>query len=527
MSNSNPIKCVVTDLDNTLWNGILREDDSDALILDDEYADRLRGLDKQGILLSIASRNDEEVAVEVLRRMKLGDLFVAPRINDAPKSQNVAAIRDELNIGADSIVFVDDQQFELAEVSSALPEVKTILKRDYKERFDELEFAIGTTWEARNRKLLYNAQARRKEFQDAANEGTNTDFLRSLGIKLGIKKAREEDLERATELILRSHQLNFSANTYSLEEVRRIFADGRKDIYLVQVSDRFGPYGIVGVAIVDKRDKQWFVQDLLFSCRIQGRGIESATLAYLVRKAQQSGISNIEGAYRKTKQNVNMPSTYTNLGFTPRAECDLTVYSISTTSSMPDFEHLTFDASMNDVVQRGVPFVRDFIEGYLRREYPTGFPSGFSVIDVGAGWGEVLGEDWTGWVKTNLGEVVYTKLDKRQYGSYIDVIADAETMSSDPRIGKGRYDLALAFEVLEHSRNPRKIVEEMGRVAKPTGTMIASVPYNQPPHYEPEDYWRFKPDEFKALFSGYRIVDLKTEGPYDNPRRTLIVAKLQ
>lgn len=295
------VKCVIWDLDNTLWNGILVEDGPEALTLRPGVADVIRTLDERGILQSVASKNNPDDAMRVLRRFELEPYLLFPEISWMPKSQGVRAIAERLNIGLDSLLFVDDSSFELEEVRSACPEIRTLDAAEYRTLPDRAECQGAVTAESRGRRRLYQVEAERRT--RAASFGNDYfAFLRDANIRIEVQPLSEGNLERVHELTQRTNQMNFSGNRYSREVLRGILADTALETYVLRCEDRFGSYGVIGFCVVDRRVPR--MTDLMFSCRIQAKRVEHAFLTFLLRKylAQQSGDFLV--SYRRTPKNA-------------------------------------------------------------------------------------------------------------------------------------------------------------------------------------------------------------------------------
>ncbi|HEX2058857.1 MAG TPA: HAD-IIIC family phosphatase, partial [Actinomycetota bacterium] len=200
-----PVKCLVWDLDNTLWKGTLLEDPS--VSIDSRAVAIVRELDRRGILNSIASRNEESLALDVLREHGLDEYFLYPQINWNAKDVSVKAVADALNIGIDTIAFVDDQAFDREEVAFSLPEVRCYSTDDLATLLDLPDFNPPfVTPESARRRSMYLADAARSR-AEAEFRGPKEEFLASLRMRFSISPAGEDDLQRAEELTVRTNQL--------------------------------------------------------------------------------------------------------------------------------------------------------------------------------------------------------------------------------------------------------------------------------------------------------------------------------
>lgn len=294
------VKCVVWDLDNTLWNGILVEDGIDELSLKQGICDIIRTFDERGILQSLISKNDHGQAMEALKRFQIDDYFLYPQISWEPKSEGIEAIARHLNIGTDSILFIDDSKFERDQVKAVYPLVRAVDALDYTEilKMDECQGTI--TAEGKGRRKLYQTEAERAD----ASEAFGSDylaFLRDAKIVVAIGPMNEENFERVHELTQRTNQMNFSGNRYDRDVLKRIAANPFLETYVLSCEDRFGSYGIVGFCIVDPREPR--VTDLMFSCRVQSKRIEHAFLSYVLRKHISGPADSLFVSCRKTPRN--------------------------------------------------------------------------------------------------------------------------------------------------------------------------------------------------------------------------------
>ena len=308
---SRKVKCVVWDLDNTMWDGVLVERESESLELKPGMREILQELDRRGILLSIASKNNHDEAISVLRRMGIEDLFLVPQISWEPKSEAMRKISNQLNLGLDSLLFVDDSDFELEQVASSVPGIRAMNAQRYREIPDLEECTVPVTAESQERRKMYQVEAGR---QDLASSfaGDYLAFLKHCDIHLNIGPMTAENLERVHELTQRTNQMNFSGNRYDREVLRQLLATPWLDTYVLDVNDRFGTYGIVGFCIVDNREP--LLTDLMFSCRIQSKRIEHGFLAWLIRRYVGDSGAAFWANYRKTDRNAPSGAVFADIG---------------------------------------------------------------------------------------------------------------------------------------------------------------------------------------------------------------------
>lgn len=306
------VKCVVWDLDNTVWDGVLLEDGD--VKLRPGVAEVIRTLDERGILHSVASRNDHDAALAKLQEFGLAEYFLYPQINWGNKSDSVKAVAEAINIGIDTLAFVDDQPFERDEVAHTHAQVLCIDALDA-ERIPQLPQMQPrfVTADSRERRHLYRADAQRKQAEET-HQGTDEDFLASLDMRFVISAAKERDLQRAEELTVRTNQLNATGYTYSYEELDAFRRSPGHDLLVAGLQDTYGSYGKIGLALVERGDAVWTVKLLLMSCRVMSRGVGSVLLGHLIRSAHEAGVK-LQAEFVPTSRNRTMFVTYKFSGF--------------------------------------------------------------------------------------------------------------------------------------------------------------------------------------------------------------------
>jgi FkbH-like protein len=306
------VKCVVWDLDNTLWDGVLLEDGE--VRLRAAAVEVIKALDARGILHSIASRNDPDAAMAKLRALGLSEYFLYPQIHWGSKASSVEAIAKAINIGVDTIAFVDDQPFERDEVQHSAPSVLCIDAADV-ERIPDMPQMNPRfiTEDSRKRRLMYRSDIARKQAEDE-HHGTPDDFLASLDMRFTIAEAKEEDLKRAEELTLRTNQLNTTGYTYSYDEIDRFRRSPDHDLLISSLEDKYGTYGKIGLALVERGPEVWTIKLLLMSCRVMSRGVGTIMLNHLLTRARDAGV-RLRAEFVATDRNRMMYVTYKFAGF--------------------------------------------------------------------------------------------------------------------------------------------------------------------------------------------------------------------
>ena len=306
------IKCVVWDLDNTLWNGVLLEDKQ--VLLRDNIVNIIKTLDSRGILQSIASKNNHEIAINKLQEFNLQEYFLYPQINWNSKVNSLQEIAKSLNIGIDAIAFIDDQKFELDEVSFYLPEVLCIDASKVENLLDMPQMNPRfITEDSKIRRLMYISDIERKNAEQEFI-GTSEEFLATLQMSFTISFAQEEDLQRAEELTIRTHQLNTTGYTYSYEELNNFRCSENHKLIIASLEDKYGSYGKIGLALIECQENLWTVKLLLMSCRVISRGVGTVMLNYIIKLAQENNV-RLRAEFLSNNRNRMMYVSYKFAGF--------------------------------------------------------------------------------------------------------------------------------------------------------------------------------------------------------------------
>jgi FkbH-like protein len=312
------IKCVVWDLDNTIWDGILLEDQS--VHIKHNVVNIIKVLDNRGILQSIASRNSQEKALAQLREFGIVEYFLYPQIRWDAKSESIRTIAQEINIGFESIALIDDEEFEREEVLFALPNTLCIdaAKLDSLLEMPELNPRFITE-DSKKRRQMYISDMSRK-IEEESYSGPKEEFLASLNMRFSVFPANEEDLKRAEELTVRTHQLNTTGYTYSYGELSSFRKSSQHQLLMARLEDRFGTYGHIGLALVECQQAVWKIKLLLMSCRIISRGIGTIMLSHIMKMAKKSN-ARLLADFVPNDRNRMMDITYRLSGFDEIDRC--------------------------------------------------------------------------------------------------------------------------------------------------------------------------------------------------------------
>lgn len=328
-------KCLVLDCDNTLWGGVVGEDGIDGIRLDGhdypgkafyDFQKTVLQLADRGVLVVLCSKNNETDVFEVLdnhpwcliKRSHLSGF----RVNWEDKATNIAALAQELNLGLDSFVFVDDNPAEVELVGQALPEVTSLLVPQKLYEYPALLLRDGwfdtlsVSQEDKQRAALYQGEAQRKAER---TRFVDIDaYLSSMQIEANIHPASDGEVERVAQLSQKTNQFNLTTRRYSVHDIEALRSGSDSAVFTLTARDRFGALGLVGVLIAKKEPDHAVVDTLLMSCRVLGRGLETAFVLDCMDQARQRwNIQQWRAEYIPTKKNGQVASFWNGFGFTP------------------------------------------------------------------------------------------------------------------------------------------------------------------------------------------------------------------
>lgn len=345
-------KCIVLDLDNTLWGGIVGEDGFNGIRLGPEppgnsyleFQRVLLSLHQRGIILAINSKNNYDEALKVIKEHPYMVLreehFASIRINWNDKVSNMKEITSDLNIGADSMVFFDDDPVNREYVRINMPQILTVeLPQDpsqYAQTIKKMnEFSVlSITDEDAQRGRMYLEQRKRNDLEQSAPDLES--FLKNLDLKVLIKNANEFTIPRISQLTLKTNQFNLTTKRYQESDIKKLSNDDRYVVGCAQVEDKFGDNGITGVFIIHKENpKEWFIDTFLLSCRVMGREVEKGILGYIINKAKENGVERIKAQFIPSQKNKPIENFLPNCGF--QKDGDYWVYSLKAQFTAPDF----------------------------------------------------------------------------------------------------------------------------------------------------------------------------------------------
>ncbi|MEV6802841.1 HAD-IIIC family phosphatase [Micromonospora rifamycinica] len=352
-------KCLVLDLDQTVWGGTVGDDGIDGIEVAEGYRGEaytafqrvVKQLATQGVLLAAVSKNDPEPVSQVFRehpRMTLReDDFVRMIADWSPKHDNLRRLARSLNLGLDSLVFVDDSPYECGLVRRELPEVEVVQLDEepalHVEKLlrDAWFLTPATTAEDRKRTTLYREELARSDF--LLGFDSITDYLRELGVVVRIEPVTDADVARVSQLSLRTNQFNLTTLRLQPADVRDLLDRPDRLPLVVRAADRFGDNGLVGAVFLRAGVDGLHIDNFLLSCRVFGRGIEQTCLAVVLKHAQAHGHRVVFGYYRETAKNGTVRKLYPRYGFVadPPTPDAVTRFRSGTAIAVPDHVKLT------------------------------------------------------------------------------------------------------------------------------------------------------------------------------------------
>jgi len=327
-----PKKVLVMDLDNTLWGGVLADDGLEGIELGDTsprgeaykaFQKHVKALMERGVLLAVCSKNESTLAVEPFERhpdmvLKRADI-IAFKANWKPKPENLVEIAKELNLGLDSLVFVDDNPAEIDIVRKFLPEVEAVLLGDDPSAFvgilEDSRFfePHNLTREDATRVDQYRQEQARQQF--CAGEKDIRSYLCSLEMHASIEPFQAVDVPRLAQLINKTNQFNLTNRRRAEGEVAALVGDPRHPAFSVRLWDRFGDYGLIQILIGEVKDNALHIDTWLMSCRVLKRGVEALAINECVRLARQLNLGQVIGRYIPTSKNMMVSSIFLDMGF--------------------------------------------------------------------------------------------------------------------------------------------------------------------------------------------------------------------
>lgn len=352
-------KCLVLDLDNTLWGGIAGEDGISGVRLDlsgpgrcyYDFQEEILNLYDKGILLALNSKNNQEDALEIIEKhpnMLLRKRhFSCLKINWQNKAANLKEIADELNIGLDSLVFFDDNPVEREYIKRAFPQVTVVDVPNDPGRYCEVlkgipEFEkLDVTEEDRKRNEMVEQNHKRLQNQQLFQ--SLEEYLAYLGTEITVSKADDFNIPRISQLTQKTNQFNMTTKRYQVSDIKKMLVSGDHLVYCCSVSDRFGDNGITGCCIVKLEGSTAVIDTFLLSCRVLGRNVEFAFLVDIIKKLKELDMEKVVAEYLPTEKNKANSGFYEMAGFTAvSTDENRTVFEIGKEAIPVEFAYIRY-----------------------------------------------------------------------------------------------------------------------------------------------------------------------------------------
>lgn len=325
-------KCLLLDLDNTLWGGVIGEDGLDGIELSDtkagrryyDFQKRILEIKQTGIILAAVSKNNREDVIPVFQKknMLLKEVdFVALKLSWNRKSDSIRELAEELNIGLDSMVFIDDNPVERDEVKTVLPEVEVCdfpedtmeLERFARNIYETFFYVDKPSEEDRKKTEMYQANQRRSYVRKHISD--INDFMKALEMQLIVSEAKENHIQRVAQLTQKTNQFNTTTKRYSENKIAKMIHSENYKVFIGHVKDKYGDNGIAALCILLLDGKKVYVDEFLMSCRVMERKIEYAFLSAIEKRLYELGFHELHAEFIKTMKNVPAEKFYEKYGF--------------------------------------------------------------------------------------------------------------------------------------------------------------------------------------------------------------------
>ncbi|MFH1417411.1 MAG: HAD-IIIC family phosphatase [Planctomycetota bacterium] len=324
-------KVIVLDADNTLWGGVVGDVGLDGIALGHDYPgnafvafqSRILDLHRRGIVLCIASKNEPGTVEEVLDKhpdvVLRSEHFAAMRVNWQPKPENVKQLAEDLNLGLDSFVFMDDSAVECEMMRTVLPQVLTVHLPEEPAAYAGIVEALDCfdQWSIsdvdRQRGQLYKAEVSRRELQTSVLDMPT--FYRQLEMRMTLFVDHKPHIARASQMTNRTNQFNMHTIRCTEDDIRGFATDPDVNVFTLVLADRFGDNGVVGLAVVRRSSDEWVLHIFLMSCRVLGRTVEQGFVGWIAERARAAGAKVLVAEFVPTVKNKPFAAFYQDRGF--------------------------------------------------------------------------------------------------------------------------------------------------------------------------------------------------------------------
>ncbi len=529
------IKAVITDLDNTLWDGILAE--KRKLTLNKNYFEFLKSLYVKGIQLIVVSKNDQPDVLDTFNKLGIDqELFTTIISNWEPKYLNIERLINHTELRPETVVFIDDNPLERTEVKKKIETIHILdivnweilkyhpyIKQRENQSLSEIKTRINR----------YRTSLKMKELQQENNKDS-ADFLSKLQREISVGEIEPDNLDRFTRLFVETHRINFNPGKFAdydkaLEYLYQRLNEGDK---LYVISTREGGYslGLTGAIVISIKDHKAQLTDGTYSCGIIGRDFEQKSLLVIIEKLKEMKIEILEVSVTLTSTNKRVCECLEELKFIEKDKRENNViYLLKIQKYIPPkrYEWITVLSAPPELDYTGHPTVISFFE----KEVKPFIKNKWNIVNLGSSRGEVLGHlqeevrtQFYHFLKKK--NITYQKIDQEYYPNEQNIVGNAENLKEI--IKDETQDLVMAVELLEHTQHFWDVINEIIRICKIGGYIFITCPsFNYPKHEYPIDLWRIGPNALTSFFptSNFKTIKLEKEGDKESPRRILILVK--
>jgi len=533
--NVEKITTIITDLDNTLWQGILAE--KQELTLNTDYYEFLLSLYKKGIQLIIVSKNDESDVKKTFEKLNLDwDKFTIIISNWDPKYLNIEKILHQTKIRPETTIFVDDNPLERDETKAKLSKIHCLDALDW-DILKDIPYLQKRkeqpTSEVAERINRYRTSVHFDQLKEDYHK-EDKEFLRSLKRELSIGETSGDNLDRFTRLLVVTHRINFNPEKFenydkALDYLYDKINSGDK-LFAISTRENDVSLGLTGAFVVKIEENKAIIEDGTFSCGIIGRDFEQKAILTLIDILKEEKVRELDVVVSHTSTNGRVKEIFEELQFKIKnKEENKVTYSIDIDTYKPkeDYNWIKVLSTPPEMNYPGHPSVIKFIESYVK---PI-MKNESKVVNVGSAEGEVIGhldpsvrKKFYNFIENN--NIEYKKVDMAHYPKEENLIGNAEDLSS--LFKDESQDVVMAIELLEHTEHFWQVINELIRITKINGYIFISVPtYKYPKHEYPVDLWRIGPNTLKSFFpdTEFKIIQLEKEGHEKSPRRIMILVQ--
>lgn len=531
------IKAVISDLDNTLWDGILAEHQE--LHLRQEYYEALQAMREKGVLIFFVSKNNESDVQRAFEKLGIDSNLAAGVIaNWDPKYLNVEALIESTKLRPETVFLIDDNPFERSEVAKKVDQLHVLADDEWQQLMDNVSsMPDQPTTEVESRINRYRTALSAKQSKTGVAE--NEAFLKSLERQLSIGSISPDQLDRFTRLLVETHRINFNPHKFAdyddaLAYLHERLNDGNQ-LYAISTSEAGLSLGLTGALVIETNGDTATITDGTFSCGIMGRGFEEKTLWYLLKDLNERDVKKVFVNVAMTQTNQRIVEMLKTFGIqqeyvsSDESEQKKAVFSGILANLLLDdpCEWISVSQSPPDLNYTGIRTVIQFFDKHVK---PL-FKKGDHITNLGSAQGEVLGlnnraekDAWN--ILLLEQDITLTNVDIESYADVPSIVADAEDLRGV--IEDASQDLVVAIELLEHTEHFWNVIHEMIRITKVGGYIYITVPtFDYPKHEYPIDRWRIGPKTLASFFPGtyFSIIQREQEGNNERPRRVQLLVR--